>query len=238
MTEEKKKEESHRGLALRWAGIALVGALLVAGLAQLPVRPWIESLQHSLGALGSRGMALFSAIYVAAALLLFPGSILTVMAGLTFGLWRGLAVIVIASSITVVVAFLIARYAARDHVARLLRRHPRFKAVDGAIEKHGWKIVALMRFSPVMPFGLQNYAYGLTAIGFWPCILTSWVAMLPGTFLRVYIGHLTRIGMAQGALTRHTAWLWGARLIGLLAAVSIVVYLAIVARKAIRTERA
>ena len=67
----------------------------------------------------------------------------------------------------------------------------RFAAIDGAIAEGGWKIVALLRLSPAVPFNLQNYLFGLTRIGFWPYLLTSWIAMMPGTFLYVYVGHLT-----------------------------------------------
>ena len=116
----------------------------------------------------------------------------TVAAGALFGSVVGVVVVSLASTTGAALAFLVARYLARDAVLRWVRRNPRYDAIDRAIGEGGWRVVALLRLSPLVPFNLQNYLYGLTAIRFWPCVLTSWAAMLPGTVVYVYLGHAGR----------------------------------------------
>jgi uncharacterized membrane protein YdjX (TVP38/TMEM64 family) len=83
----------------------------------------------------------------------------------------------------------------------------KFAAIDGAIAEGGWKIVALLRLSPAVPFNLQNYLYGLTPIGFWTCWLTSAVTILPGTFLYIYLGHVAGQGCKPpAARARKSPW--------------------------------
>src|SRR5687767_14061170 len=100
---------------------------------------------------------------------------LAVVAGGLFGLVRGTIIVSLASTTTAALAFLIARYLARERVRRMVEHSPKLRAVDAAIGNEGWKVVALLRLSPAVPFNVQNYLYGVTAIRFWPCVLTSWV---------------------------------------------------------------
>jgi uncharacterized membrane protein YdjX (TVP38/TMEM64 family) len=93
-------------------------------------------------------------------------------------------------------AFLISRHVARDRVRRKVEVSPKLAAVDEAIGEQGWKIGALLRLSPAVPFSLQNYLYGVTGVRFWPAVLASWVAMLPGTFMYVYLGSLGKTAAA------------------------------------------
>ncbi|HZW31908.1 MAG TPA: VTT domain-containing protein, partial [Isosphaeraceae bacterium] len=96
-------------------------------------------------------------------------------------------------------------------------------------------IVALLRLSPLVPFNLQNYLYGLTAIRFWPCVLTSWVAMLPGTVLYVYLGHAGRAGLEALAGRRgRSPAEWTLLAVGLAATLLVSVYVTALARRAIR----
>jgi hypothetical protein len=106
----------------------------------------------------------------------------------------------------------------------------RLAAVDEAIGEQGWKIVALLRLSPAVPFNLQNYLYGVTAVRFWPAVLASWVAMLPGTFMYVYLGSLGRTAAAGGT----TPLEWVLRVVGLAATVVVTVYIARLASAAIQ----
>jgi uncharacterized membrane protein YdjX (TVP38/TMEM64 family) len=101
------------------------------------------------------------------------------------------------------------------------------------VAREGWKIVALTRLSPVFPFNLLNYAFGLTGIGFWAYVLASGVAMLPGTLLYVYIG---AVG-AQAAQAASGAGSWGRTMIqvvGLLATIAVTVVIARIALRALK----
>src|SRR5439155_23638641 len=85
------------------------------------------------------------------------------------------------------VAFLIARFIARDKVEAIAKGSEKFRNIDKAIGKQGAKLVFLLRLSPVIPFNLSNYFYGLTSVKFWPYLLASWIGMMPGRFRYVYI---------------------------------------------------
>ena len=66
-------------------------------------------------------------------------------------------------------------------------KYPKFKEVDRAIEKEGWKIVALVRLSPLIPFSFVNYALALTSVRFVEYALMSWISMLPETIIFCWV---------------------------------------------------
>ncbi len=212
-------------------GLILAGILLL--MRAFPLERLSAELQSSVRQMGVWGPVWFGAIYAVAVVFLIPGSLLTLAAGAVFGLVEGTIIVSLAATLGAAMAFLIARHLARERVQKRVQQSARLAAVDEAIGEQGWKIVALLRLSPAVPFGLQNYLYGVTAIRFWPCILTSWIAMLPGTFMYIYIGSL-----GSAAATRdHTTWQeWLARGTGLLATILVTIYITRLARRAIREK--
>ena len=95
---------------------------------------------------------------------------------------------VIGATIGAGAAFLLSRYVARDWVLRKFATNARFRAIDDAVAADGWKIVGLIRLSPVFPFIPMNFVFGLTRIPFWHFFFTTWVAILPVSSLFVYLG--------------------------------------------------
>jgi len=144
---------------------------------------WIQNL-------GWIGVGLFAVIYILACVLLVPGAILTLGAGAIYGVIRGSVLVSLASTAGATAAFLVGRYLARDWVARKIEANPKFSAVDEAVGQEGWKIVGLTRLSPVFPFNLLNYFYGLTRVSLRHYVLASWIGMMPGTVMYVYLGSL------------------------------------------------
>jgi uncharacterized membrane protein YdjX (TVP38/TMEM64 family) len=175
------------GRARAIAGGAAVVALFAAA-RLLPVQDWLQAIESWVRDWGAAGGLVFGLVYVAATLLFVPGSVLTLMAGVLFGVVRGTLIVSLASTTTAALAFLIARHVARGSVELLARRDARFAALDQAIREGGWRIVALLRLSPVVPFSLSNYLYGLTPVAFGPYLLASWIAMVPATVLYVSLG--------------------------------------------------
>jgi uncharacterized membrane protein YdjX (TVP38/TMEM64 family) len=204
----------------------------------LPLDRWIEDMKLWLDGFGVLGMAVFVVIYVAAAVLLVPGLALTIAAGGMYGLFWGTVLVSIASTAAAAIAFLIARYLARGAVEARAAESPKFAAIDRAIEQGGWRIVALLRLSPAMPFSLGNYLYGLTAIRFWPYVLTSWLFMLPGTFMYVYVGYLSTEGLsaASGGDESTATGRLVLFVVGLVATVAVTVYVSRLARRALREQ--
>src|ERR1700676_1497112 len=155
---------------------------------------WISSL-------GAVAPIVFIAAYVAACVMFIPGSIMTIGAGVLFAVFRGSIYLSIGATAGATAAFLIGRYFARDWVAAKLAGNATFSAIDAAVGRDGWKIVGLTRLSPVFPFNLLNYAYGLTSVSLRDYLLASWIGMLPGAVMYTYIGSLvgdlTRLGSAR-----------------------------------------
>ncbi len=154
-----------------------------------PARPnWLVSQLERIRDMGAAGGVVFVLLYAAATVAFVPGSLLTLGAGAVFGAGWGMVLVSIASVLSAAIAFLLGRYFVRKPIENKVRGNKRFQAIDDAVGKEGWKIVLLTRLSPAFPFGLQNYAYGLTKVGFIPYVLASWIGMIPGTVLYVYLG--------------------------------------------------
>jgi uncharacterized membrane protein YdjX (TVP38/TMEM64 family) len=228
------------GSIVKWVLIGAISAGLILIARRVPIVSVLAPMIDRVARLGVWGPIVFGVIYAAAVVLLVPGSALTLASGALFGLVVGTIVVVIASNVGAALAFLIARRLARGAVEKRIRGNPRFEAVDRAVGAGGWKIVALLRLSPVVPFIFQNYFYGLTRIRFWPCVLASLFAMLPGTFLYIYLGYLGRVGLdaATGTGSRgKTPAEWVMIAIGLIATLVVTIYITRLARKALM-ERA
>jgi len=175
-----------RGLRL---GLVLVVVLLAA----LGARQ-VASILLTPGARGLGGAAAVVALFVLSCLTtLPPASLVAMAAGAIFGLALGWGVASVGLLLGAIAPFLLARYGLRGWVRQWLHRWPRASQVDGAVGRGGWRAVALLRLSPVMPFGPMSYALGLTAIPLGPYLLGS-CAALPS--LAVYVS----LGVAAGDL--------------------------------------
>ncbi len=212
---------------------ALVAILVAARL--LPLASWLEVFNRWVQDLGFAGMVLFAGVYALATVFLLPGSLLTLAGGATFGLIRGFATVWPGATLGAALAFLVSRYLARERVESWIQSKPSFLAVDRAVAKQGWKIVLLTRLSPVFPFNFQNYAYGLTRIPFWHYTLASWVGMIAGTFLYVYLGTLGKSGLEAASGAEGVQGLkLTVQALGLLATVAVTVLITRTARRALK----
>jgi uncharacterized membrane protein YdjX (TVP38/TMEM64 family) len=182
-----------RSTLSRLFGLLVLLAIIVAAYeyrAEVPrLLAWLEDL-------GPWGPVLLAAIYIPATVLAVPGSLISLGAGAAFGLVRGTLAVSVGSTLGAAAAFLIGRTLARGWVEHKVAHRPRFRALDQAIGAEGFKIVLLLRLSPVFPFNVLNYALGLTRISFRSYLLASWIGMLPGTVMYVYLG------AALGSLAR------------------------------------
>jgi uncharacterized membrane protein YdjX (TVP38/TMEM64 family) len=185
--------------------------------------------------LGVWGPVVFIFGYVAAAVALVPGSLLTLAAGAIWGLFPGVPYVFVAAVLGASAAFLVARYAARAAVERRLAQNTRFAAIDRAVGAQGRKLVFLLRLSPVFPFNLLNYALGLTSIRFTDYVIAS-VGMLPGTFLYVYYGKLAGdlVMLASGAPVEKGAGYYTVLILGLVATIVVTALVTRLARRALK----
>ena len=147
---------------------------------------------------GAVGWVIFAAVYIVSTVLLVPVSVLTIAAGLAFGLAIGFPLVVVSATIGAALAFLVARYLAHDKVESLMQKRPKFKAIQSAVSEGGWKVVGLLRLSPVLPFNLQNYFYGITDLKLVEYVLATFFGIMPGTLLYVYLGAAGKAASGSG----------------------------------------
>ena len=145
------------------------------------IKTWVSSF-------GRIAPLVYIGLYLVSTVFFLPGSPVTVLAGFVFGPLWGIFYASIASIISVSVAFLIARYVARDLVESWVKDNAQFRKIDEQVEEEGWRILMFTRLVPIFPFNLQNYAYGLTSIRFSTFVLVSAIFMLPGTAVFVQLG--------------------------------------------------
>ena len=214
------------------AGLAVAAAAVVLA-RQFNVQELFKGLLAWIDGAGYVGGLVFIAIYIVATVLFVPGSILTLGAGFVFGVAWGTVYVSIASTIGATAAFLVGRYLARDWVAKKVEGNKRFKSIDDAVGREGWKIVGLTRLSPIFPFNLLNYAYGLTKVSLKGYFFTSWVGMLPGTLMYVYIGSLAGDLATLGGARSRTTLEWVLYGVGLAATLAVTIFVTRLARKAL-----
>jgi len=214
------------------AAIAVVLILAAGRYYNLP--GLLASAMTWVAAQGVAGIAAYVVLYIVACLFFLPGSVLTLGAGAVWGVVGGVPIVSVASTLGATAAFLVGRYIAREAVARRTEGNERFKAIDEAVAREGWKIVGLTRLSPVFPFNLLNYAFGLTRVSLRDYFFASWIGMLPGTVMYVYIGSLAGNLAALGAgQSTRTPAQWALYAVGLAATVAVTVYVTRIARAAL-----
>ncbi|WP_238993750.1 TVP38/TMEM64 family protein [Calothrix sp. PCC 6303] len=227
---KKNKFSSINNLIL--LSLAIIFVIIIAKL--LNIQSLLQQSLIWVQSLGFWGPAAFMLIYNLATILFIPGSILTLGGGVLFGVFWGSIYVFIAATFGALFAFLIGRYFSRDWVSQKINKYPKFKAVDFAVAKEGLKIVFLTRLSPIFPFNLLNYAFGVTQVSLKDYILGS-VGMIPGTILYVYIGSLAGDIAMIGAKTpaANPTLQWMVRIIGLVATITVTIYVTRIAKKAL-----
>jgi uncharacterized membrane protein YdjX (TVP38/TMEM64 family) len=196
------------------AGLLVTAIILLrftaAGDKLADLREWISSL-------GSWGPLVFVLIYILAVVAALPGSAITIAGAALFGSVGGVILVSIASTIGAGLAFLIARYLARNFITGKLAHNDHFQKLESLTAEHGAIIVAIVRLVPLFPFNIVNYGFGLTAISFRTYVVWSWLCMLPGTILYVVGTDAVVSGLASGKIS----WL----LIGICLLVGIILIL-------------
>jgi pyruvate/2-oxoglutarate dehydrogenase complex dihydrolipoamide dehydrogenase (E3) component/uncharacterized membrane protein YdjX (TVP38/TMEM64 family) len=220
----------------RIAILIVIAVAVVAGLFFLPVKDYVVAMLEWTEGLGMWGPVVVVAFYVVACVLFLPGSVITLGAAFIFGLLLGFVTVSIGSTLGACAAFLVGRTIGRDWVSRKVQGSAKFAAIDQAVGKEGFKIVFLLRLSPVFPFNLLNYALGLTRVPFRHYALASWIGMIPGTLMYCYLGSaarsLTEVAAGQvveGGLAGQILF-WA----GLVATIAVAVLITRIAGKSIK----
>ncbi len=217
--------------------LGMLVIILIVALQQFNLQALLQNALLWVKGLGTTGVIAFILLYNLATVLFIPGSLLTLGGGALYGLLWGSVYVIIAATLGATVAFLIGRYLARGWVTRQIQNHPKFQVIDCAVAKAGFKIVLLTRLSPVFPFNLLNYAFGVTCISFKNYMLGS-LGMIPSTVLYVYLGALAgdiaTLKMPQDMSPQAQMLQWFVKIIGFLATVAVTVYVNQIAKAALK----
>jgi uncharacterized membrane protein YdjX (TVP38/TMEM64 family) len=220
--------------ARRWLLLAAVLAAIGTAIALLPVTALVTQLAETMRGAGARGIAIFVAAYVIGTIAFLPGAILTLAAGFAYGPVWGLVIASPASVAGATAAFLLGRTLLRDWAAAKVGRSSRARAIDAAVARQGFTLVLLLRLSPLFPFNALNYVLSLTRVRLSTYVLASFLGMLPGTALYVYLGSLApaaaqlSAAAGEGGQARTVIYV-----LGLAATIAIVVLATRMARNAL-----
>ncbi len=166
-----------------------------------------------------------------------PASILSLGAAILFGFWRGLFAVLIAADIAAVISFFVVRYLARDWLVKRIQAWPKFARVDRAVGKSGWPIIMLFRLSPVFPFGILNYALGLTGVSFRNYAIGTLIGVIPGTAVYIYLGTLIRdLANLSGPRAERSPVEWAFYIVGFLATIAVCYYIVRQAKAALAED--
>lgn len=223
---------------MKWRLAILVLMLVVAAVlvarSGIDVSELTQRFVETLQAQGDLGLVWLALAYIPASVLFFPAALLTLAGGFTFGFGKTLVAVSLGSTVGATAAFLAGRTLLRGLIEHKVASDVRFRALDAAVAEQGFKIVMLTRLSPVLPFNLLNYAFGLTKVRLRDFVLASWIGMFPGTVLYVSIGSAAKslsdilAGRSEGGVAQKV--LFG---VGVVATLVVSVLLARMARKAL-----
>jgi len=231
---------------LYWLGLALMVGMVITspawaqspeGAAGFNPQALLRNALQWVDSLGVAGGIAFMVIYVVATVAFLPGSILTLGAGVLFGVVMGSFYVFLGATLGAIAAFLVGRYLARGWISKKIEGKQKFAAIDRAVSQEGFKIVFLIRLSPAFPFNLLNYGFGITGVSLKDYALGS-IGMLPGTIMYVYLGSLAgdlaRIGTASQPA--NPAIQWTIRIVGFIATVAVTFYVTRIARQALEEK--
>ena len=196
----------------------------------LPVAQYVQQLRAFFEQAGWWGKGVYVLAYIVATLCLIPASALTLLAGGVYGFTTGFVLTVIASNLGALCSFLLGRSVLRSRVEEWAKTAPKFASLRDAIGRSGFKIVILTRLSPLFPFTLLNYVLGLTTISTARYALATFLGMLPGTAVFVYLGALS--GELAGGERPNTLKL-ASQIVGLVATLAATFFIARVAKRAL-----
>lgn len=148
----------------------------------------LETVSSVVAEMGPLGPFYFGLMYTIAEVLAIPAVPLTASAGYLFGVGTGTLVVLVSASIAASISFVIGRTLLRTTVENMMQNYPQFAKMDKAIGREGFKLMVLLRLSPLFPFALSNYLYGATSIDFASFFWGTLIGFAPGTMAYVYTG--------------------------------------------------
>ena len=196
------------------AAVALAALVAVVAWRLAPMADWTGLLEEWVERSGALGVLVFVGIYVVVTLLLLPSAVLNIAAGALFGMAWGVGAVMASSMLAALAAFEIARHLLRDRIKAHYTKKGTPAAIDRALRSEGWKAVALLRLSPVVPFAVKNYLFGVSRVRMRDYLIGTFVGKLPGAIVLTALGTTGRAAMDLPGWER-----WGLIALGIAATV-------------------
>ena len=201
---DDERDETNSKTTLVAFGCVLLGILASSVYFREPITEALFGYASYLDSLGPvNGPLLFGFGYFVLEMFAVPAFPLTMSAGALFGAFEGTLVVVSSATVAAVAAFLVSRYVARDSVKKLASEKfgEQYRKIDEAIGENGFGVVFMLRLSPLLPFSVSNYLYGLTSVSVLEYAPASFLGMIPGTAAYVASGDVARTISAGGGAT-------------------------------------
>jgi len=192
-----ERTEGGASVAFWLVAAALLVAVAFAWFA-LPLHEWADRFTERVRGLGAWGPLIFLLAFALATMILVPASAMALAGGLAFGL-HAIPLALIGATLGGTASFLLSRHVVAGKVRRLLVGRPKAQAVHAAVGRGGWKMLFLLRLSPLMPFGALNYLLGATEMAWTTFASATFVGVIPAIALYVYLGTLGRAAIAGEA---------------------------------------
>ena len=169
---------------------------------------WLRLLEY-VEATGWHGQLLFMLVVSVCVIALIPSVLLTLGAGMLFGLVKGSFIVVAAETVGAYIAFLVGRRYLPDWMSLLLEKRSLLKAIFELPDRHDWRLVAVIRMLPFFPFKLSNYFFGLTPLTARSYLIGTFVGLWPITLFNVYLGSVaSELIQLRAAGDTTSPWQW------------------------------
>lgn len=198
---EKYKSAYQIGAAIT---VFVVGFFLSKTVNGIDLNALLQAAVARIEDLGPIGYLYFAMVYIIVEILALPALPLTASAGYLFGVGPGALVVLVSAVTAASISFTIGRTLLRTWAKKMADGNAKWRAIDGVIGKEGFKVVLLLRLSPLLPFALSNYFYGVTAVDFWSYFAASLIGFIPGTVGIVYAGSAGKSILMEGS--SHLPW--------------------------------
>lgn len=145
-----------------------------------------QQLQTLLSAMGVLAPIIYIVLYTVATCLILPSTPLNLSGGAIFGIWWGTLWTTVAALLAAIASFGFTRTIGRELVSQKLAG--RWDAVDAEIRQGGLFYMFAIRLLPIIPYGIVNFAAGLTSIKFKDYLIGTLLGTLPGVLPFVMMG--------------------------------------------------
>lgn len=220
---------------------ALIGTVVLVIIFSSAIADVIMDFQDWVALNPGLGTVVYALVYAMATVMMVPGLILTVGAGIVFsgafgiaiGILVGVLVVLVGASIGAVGAFLVGRYVARTWVETFVSARPKLKALDGLMQEKGAFVMLLLRLSPLVPFNVFNYVMGVFSVTLKDYAI-GLVGIIPGTIAFVAVG--VSVEMVGDADVASNPVVLSVTIIGTLLAIAASIYISILARRVLKKD--